>query len=750
MTQYFEKTLHFLFMAACLLFFVPSGAYSAEKAPSSAEVTATEINAVITALENQEEREKLIRTLKLLAETQQTTAPGNDMKSATAQVLQSISAKVGDITRSIMQVTSFIYEIPQGSKWFRDQLKEPESRRMWREVAINLALTLGLGYAAFYLFRLMLYRAHRSLSNTESSVLPLRIARLLAILTFNLLPILAFTIAAYATLSIISPHEETRLVALAWINCFIISHVIISLLAFIFAPEATKLRLTGLSDENANYLMIWGKRLTFTALYGYFSLQAALLLGLPAASYAVFLRLLGLHVTALVIIMILQNREEVSQYMLQLSTAKKKTAAEVKTGTHDSFGLWYRLAKTWHILAIFYVIVMYSTWALRVSGGFLFLFRATILTALSLLLVKAVIVALRAFFNMGFRLGEDLKRRFPSLEVRTNRYISSLHTGCRAVTYFFGAITILQAWGFNTFDWIGSEPAKVLGGTIISVFATILVTFVIWEIANSIIENSITKKDATGTQHEASPRIRTLLTVARKALAIVLIIISSLMVLSEMGVNIAPLLAGAGVLGLAIGFGSQKLVQDVITGIFILIEDQIAVGDVIDLGGKSGVVEAVSIRTVRLRDVSGTVHTIPFSGISTVSNMTKDFSFAVLEVGIAYRESVDDVIQVLRDLGSDLQSDPEYGDKILEPLEVLGVDSFADSAVIIKARIKTVPTKQWWVGREYKRRMKNRFDELDIEIPFPHQTIYFGIDKKGTAAPARLAIQPDLEIKATS
>jgi small conductance mechanosensitive channel len=741
MTHVFKKALPLFLLTACLLCVVPTGSFCAEKAAPVIEATPAEIEAVISTLETPAQREELIRTLRILAQSQPNSASENQVKSAATQLLRSISAKVGSITDSVMQFAGIINEIPTITRWLKEQIANQESRQVWSEVAINLALTLGLGYLAFYLLRLSLLRTLRSANANESSGFLIRTLRLFGILIVNLLPVVAFAIAAYLTIGIISPREKTRLVALAWINCFIISHTIIALLDFVFAPQAPNLRLSGLADENANYLMIWGKRLTLTTLYGYFSLQAALLLGLPAVSYEVLLRLLGLHITALIIIMILQNREAVSLYILQL-TLKEQGSETVENST--SKGLRRRLANSWHILALFYVVLLYGVWALRIPGGFLFLLRATVLTVLSLLVIKAVLMALRTLFTKGFRISEELVNRFPGLEKRANKYISSLHTTFRGVTYFLGTMTILQAWGLNTFGWISSEPGKILGGTIISVFSILLITFLIWEITNTLIENSISKKVADGTDHEVSARTRTLLTVARKALAIVLTVISSLMVLSELGVNIAPLLAGAGVLGLAVGFGSQKLVQDVITGVFILIEDQIAVGDVVDLGGMAGVVEAVSIRTVRLRDVSGTVHTIPFSAISTVSNKTKDYSFAVLDVGIAYRESVDDVMQVLKDLGDELLLDPEYGEKILEPLEILGVDAFADSAVMIKARIKTVPTKQWWIGREFNRRMKNRFDELDIEIPFPHQTIYFGIDKKGQAPSARLALQSEI------
>jgi small conductance mechanosensitive channel len=192
---------------------------------------------------------------------------------------------------------------------------------------------------------------------------------------------------------------------------------------------------------------------------------------------------------------------------------------------------------------------------------------------------------------------------------------------------------------------------------------------------------------------------------------------------------------------LAVGFGSQKLVQDVITGAFILFEDAISVGDVVRVAGQSGVVEAISIRSIRLRDVSGNVHTIPFSTVDTVTNMTKEFSYYVLEVGVAYREDTDQVIEVLRAILDDMRQDPDLGEFITAPLDVLGVDKFADSAVIIKARIKTLPIKQWGVGREFNRRMKKRFDELGIEIPFPHSTVYFGVDKTGTAPPVRVAME---------
>ena len=217
--------------------------------------------------------------------------------------------------------------------------------------------------------------------------------------------------------------------------------------------------------------------------------------------------------------------------------------------------------------------------------------------------------------------------------------------------------------------------------------------------------------------------------------------IALFLVLAELGVNIAPLLAGAGVIGLAIGFGSQKLVQDIITGMFVLFGDTMRVGDVVQVAGRAGVVEAVTMRTVVLRDERGQVHTIPYSAIDTVTNLTKGFSYAVFDIGIAYRENVDDVMQVLRELGAEMRQDPYFRHLIMEPLEVAGLDRFADWAVVIKARFKTRPLRQWEVTREFNRRIKNRFDQLGIEIPFPHQRVYFGADKQGQAPAAHVEVR---------
>jgi small-conductance mechanosensitive channel len=230
-------------------------------------------------------------------------------------------------------------------------------------------------------------------------------------------------------------------------------------------------------------------------------------------------------------------------------------------------------------------------------------------------------------------------------------------------------------------------------------------------------------------------RAYTLTHIVRDVARIVILFVGLTMILSEGGVDLKPLLAAAGLGGLAIGFGAQSLVKDLISGFFILWEDSVRVGDVVEVAGVAGLVEEVELRTIKLRDLSGNLHVVPNGVIDKVKNLTKDYSYYVIDIGVAYRENVDEVMGVLQEIAEDLRRDSRFADDILEPLEMLGLDQFTDSAVMIKCRIKTEPLKQWRVGREMNRRIKNTFDAKGIEIPFPHQTIYWGEPKKGTPPP---------------
>ncbi len=224
----------------------------------------------------------------------------------------------------------------------------------------------------------------------------------------------------------------------------------------------------------------------------------------------------------------------------------------------------------------------------------------------------------------------------------------------------------------------------------------------------------------------ARKRVTTLMELLRAIALVFLWGIVLVIALDQIGVDITPILAGAGILGLAVGFGAQNLVRDVISGFFMVLENQVRVGDVAIVNGTGGLVEAITFRTIVLRDLSGVVHVFPNGTITTLSNMTKVWSGYVIDVGVAYKEDTDRVTEVMRRVAEEMRQDPDWGSRILEPIEVFGVDDFADSAVVIKARLKTLPIEQWNVGREYRRRLKKAFDAEGIEIPFPHRSIYVG------------------------
>ncbi len=242
------------------------------------------------------------------------------------------------------------------------------------------------------------------------------------------------------------------------------------------------------------------------------------------------------------------------------------------------------------------------------------------------------------------------------------------------------------------------------------------------------LETLLIKHRAQEEPHSeaTSKRIKTLIGLIQTIGLATIWIIASIMALDQMGLDITPILAGAGIIGLAIGFGAQNLVRDMINGFFIILENQIRVGDVAVVNGTGGLVERISFRTITLRDQAGVVHVFPNGTILTLANMTKEWSAYVMEISIAYKEDTDRVVEVMKEVGKELQQHPDFHAHILEPIEIFGVDQFRESEVVMKARIKTQPMKQWNVGREYRRRLKKAFEAHDIEIPFPHRTLYMG------------------------
>ncbi|MCC5789163.1 MAG: mechanosensitive ion channel family protein [Opitutales bacterium] len=279
--------------------------------------------------------------------------------------------------------------------------------------------------------------------------------------------------------------------------------------------------------------------------------------------------------------------------------------------------------------------------------------------------------------------------------------------------------------------------------TLIFVLAWILMLFVKKGLAR--LERRLQKQEQAEGEppSESSKRVETIVRLLRQASLIAVWVTVLLVVLREIGVEIAPILASAGILGLAVGIGAQNLVRDIIAGFFFILENQVRVGDVAVVNGTGGLVEKINFRTIVLRDLGGVVHVFPNGTVNTLSNLTSQWSAYIFDIGVAYKENTDRVIEIMKEVGRELKEDQEFGRFMLEEPEVFGVDQFANSAVVIKGRIRTRPIRQWAVGREFLRRVKFAFDEKGIEIPFPHQTLYIGEKSK----PLDLRILENREVR---
>jgi small conductance mechanosensitive channel len=269
-------------------------------------------------------------------------------------------------------------------------------------------------------------------------------------------------------------------------------------------------------------------------------------------------------------------------------------------------------------------------------------------------------------------------------------------------------------------SWLTTSGIKIIG---ILIGLVILSQMSRW--IAKWMEKFVYEKDPLQAS-EAKKRAHTLGNILRHAFLIIITFVAVLMILGELEIQLGPLLATAGIGALAIGFGAQSLVKDVISGFFIILENQYRIGDVIEVAGVSGLVESVSLRKTVLRDLQGKVHTIPNGEIKVVSNFSKEWSRSVLDLGISYRDDIDQIVDLLIQIGKEMGSEEPYKSAILEPLQVLGVEKFDESQMVIRMMVKTAPLKQWEVGRELRRRIKIRFDEKGIQLPFPHRVLIWG------------------------
>jgi small-conductance mechanosensitive channel len=535
-----------------------------------------------------------------------------------------------------------------------------------------------------------------------------RIPYVLARLSIDLVPVALFAAVAFGLLSTpVGSPATARLVILALVNAYLVCRLAACAARMIVSPASQRLRLVVMTDQTAAYVMVWVRRLTFVSAFGYALSAVATVFGLYPSAQDALLKLVALVDHIFLVIIVLQCRHAVAARLEPHGPARGVLTV-----------LRRRLATSWHYVAIFYIVALWLVWALEVRDGFSRLFHFFIVTSAVLVATRIVAIVLLGALDRLFHLTPETAARYPTFESRADRYYPLLRAALVALIAACSLLALFEVWGLDPINWfvggaLGSRLVAALG----AIGLTLLLALLVWEFSNAAIERRL-ETLAKDMQTARSARLRTLLPMLRTTLLIIIVIVTGLMVLSQIGINTAPLLAGAGVIGVAVGFGSQKLVQDIITGLFLLLENTMQVGDTVTLGGLTGTVEYLSIRTIRLRALDGSVHIIPFSAVTSVTNMTRDYSYAMIDVAVGFNEEPDAIADILRTVASEMRAEAAWKLALVADLEVMGLDRFTDTAWVMRVRIRTQPTRRWAVQREFNRRIKYRFDKLAIESPF--------------------------------
>lgn len=497
------------------------------------------------------------------------------------------------------------------------------------------------------------------------------------------------------------------------INAYICARLAQSLLQLLLAPKMPSLRLVRIPTPYAHWAMRRAMILVGTLIIGFCLISGAEILGLPTAGADSALRLLGLLAHLEVALWIWQSRRVVSRWI-----AGRNVSNGVLSGARRRF------SKIWYVFALFYLIGLWLAWAGGVHNALAVILRASLVVLVALVLARLLWIGCNRTLQRIFPDDdENPVKGHVAFRKRFRSYNSLIRLLVRIIIVVLVVCLILQGWGVDAFSWVLVNPiGKALLSAGTSILVTLIAAVLVWEFCNFLLDRQISTLNSTGRSRQAS-RLRTLSPMLRAALAVIVVMMASIIGLSRIGVNTTGLLAVSSVVGIAVGFGSQKLVQDVITGLFLLFEDAMQVGDSVTLGGMSGTVERLSIRTIRLRGGDGSVNIIPFSSVSIVTNQTRDFSYAQLSIMVGYKEDIDRVIALLQKIGAQMRAEPSWGVMIREDVQIFGLDAFGELGLVITGQLRTGPGQHAAVRREFQARVQKRFLEEGIELPYRHQTL---------------------------
>ncbi|WP_245977669.1 mechanosensitive channel protein [Kushneria sinocarnis] len=741
------RVLPFIMLLALMM---PT-AHAASGDASAAEQQAqqTPYATLADMLENEQTRQQLIDQLRQLA-TSRTENAADQPAVAEEQPVQSREAsesesevmslprQVASVTQSFAEnvgsmVTGAIAAIGALGSDSAAASGPAFDTGAFLSALLEFALVVVGTVVAFFIFRrlagpLFARAGHWVQRDDGPSYLLKRVIAIVLSLLVDIVVIVLACVAGYA-IGLFGAGDQGSIATRQslFINAFAIIEIVKALIRMVFAARYEGLRPFAMSADVARY---WNTRLALLVGFVGYGLMVAvpIINNIVSSALGQFAGLVIMVVTwCYALSVILSNRRDLHDRLLE-------------SASHASLGffavLQRILAKTWHLLAIAYFTVLLVMSQVQPEQALPYISRATVQTLLAFAVGGIVSALLTRLIGQRVALPQNMSSRLPLLEKRLNAYVPNALKVIRVILLIIVALVVLDAWRvFDLTGWLASEAGIGTVAMIVHVSIILLIAALIWVTLASVIEHRLSPDTGNG---EPSARERTLLSLFRNAIAIAIVTLTVMIVLSQIGINIGPLIAGAGVLGLAIGFGAQKLVQDVITGVFIQLENAMNTGDVVTAGGVVGTAERLTIRSVGIRDLSGTYHVVPFSSVDVVSNYMRDFANHVGEYGIAYRENVDYAIEQLHKAFEALKADETVAPNILDEMTVPGVVALADSSVNIRIVIKCAPGTQWGVGRAFNKLVKEHFDAAGIEIPFPHTTLYFGQDKNGDAPPANI------------
>jgi len=730
----------FILLSLCAF---PTLAFELTQEPQKSSYPSSEENLedLLGILESPTKREAFIKNLKGLLESKKNMGAKGAKKVAGEEdeqlmIIRFVFDKFDQISSDLRKETITLglmaEELPEavaGMKtFFLETKNRPRLRILLLDVAVALLAALMLGFFLRHPVRSAI---------TRMKDLPSRIGWGFVYVLLKALPFAALFLAFDIMFRIFPSFVEGRTLVLLLFTLMFLYQLVMASLHVLLSPEDSHTRLAPLSDENANYLWIWIRRFALYTFFYFLVTRAFLWIQEPKSYFAYLRGLLLFPFPLMLTVFVFQMARDLRlkhRALLQANETPSEDQITEKEPIKKKKRVISCVVRYWPILATVYAWGIFLSLMLKYEKGFTYLFRATLGTVVTTLLIFLILRTLNLAYSRFFRINDHTRQRFPGMEEKANRYLLIVKKSLRILMMIVGLGIIGEIWGIPVSAFVTSDTGGMIILRGVGILFTVAVIITIIEFANAVAIYLLKEKPA-GKKKKITQKKKTLIPVIQTAINIAAGFVGTIIVLEQLGVNTTPILAGAGIIGLAVGFGSQTLVKDIISGLFILFEESIRVGDWAMVGKQGGSVESVGLRTVKLRDMNGTLHVISNSSIDSLSNFSKVFSRTVMDIGVAYREDVDQVIELLKNLGEELQKDPDHGPNILEPLEIFGLDRFEDSAVIIRARFKTKPLKQWGIKRAFYRLMKRAFDEHGIEIPFPHRTLYMGEPKQGSAAP---------------